>query len=514
MGRQATATAERPKTTQAPQEAPSGNLPAAPSKHPVAQFKDYAMERVETLRDLPHIDPLQLISVALTAIQRKPDLMRCTKQSLWNACVMAAQDGLLPDGREGAIVPYGENVDGKRSAEIATWMPMVEGLRKKVRNSGEVRDWYVELVYHGDLFRYQKGDNPRLDHEPVPPSMRTPNMPFRGIMAAYSIAVFRDGTKSAPEVMWIEEIEAVRAKSKAKNGPWQDPSFYPEMCKKVVARRHYKQLPKTRGLDRLIQRDDADYDLDRHDETLVEARQARRLTSTTDAFDQFAAGGPTIDQHTGEVSDDEDFGGGQDEDFGADAAQELAQDAARRGAEAAAEAKRKADEAAAAKQAEADKAAAAEKARKEEAARKAAAAQKEDPISSGPQRAGGSQSAAQASPGGAAQPADDKGTTSAGAQETSGDPDAKAIDTLAGASDEQDDANRRWPHGAVPSNADEYESYADTKIEDFTDAAQVAPWWKSKEEIDLRKACGVQQTMFDRILKKAQNRVAELKKAK
>uniref|UniRef100_UPI00195373C4 recombinase RecT n=1 Tax=Klebsiella aerogenes TaxID=548 RepID=UPI00195373C4 len=46
--------------------------------------------------------------------------------------------GLLPDGREGAIVEF----SGK-----AQWMPMIGGLRKKVRNSGEIATWEAHVVY-------------------------------------------------------------------------------------------------------------------------------------------------------------------------------------------------------------------------------------------------------------------------------------------------------------------------------------------------------------------------------
>jgi recombination protein RecT len=70
----------------------------------------------------------------------------------------------------------------------------------------------------------------------------------------------KDGSKSR-EVMSIEEVEGVRGKSQALNGPWKDPVFYPEMVRKTVARRHSKVLPMSSDLDDLIRRDDALYDL-------------------------------------------------------------------------------------------------------------------------------------------------------------------------------------------------------------------------------------------------------------
>lgn len=259
--------------------------------HPLVAFKD-AMEKrtVELSKALPpHIPVERFMRVVLTALQNTPSLLRCTQQSLWNACMKAAHDGLLPDGRDGAIVPYGENENGQKKADNATWMPMINGLRKKVRNSGEIRDWYVEVVYAGDVFQYQKGDDPRLHHEPVPPSMRKQSMPYQGIIAAYSIAVFKDGTKSVPEVMWIEEIEGVRSKSKAKKGPWADPVFYVQMVKKTVARRHYNTLPQSTDLDDLMRRDDDLYDFsDRGDAAPAVTREA----TIKGRLDQLAGSSP------------------------------------------------------------------------------------------------------------------------------------------------------------------------------------------------------------------------------
>jgi recombination protein RecT len=497
--RQATATRERPaQNAQAPQ---TGNLPAneQPKRvHPLVAFRDYAEERIATLQtSLPkHISQDVFLSVGMTALQKKPELLKCTKQSLWNAFIMAAQDGLLPDGREGAIAPYGQNVDGKRSAEIATWMPMIEGLRKKARNSGEILNWEVHAVRARDHFRFALGDDAFIEHEPY-----FGNEDPGDVLGVYSIATLKDGTKSR-DVMTIRDVRKIEAKSSAKNGPWKDPTFFGEMAKKTIARRHYKQLPHSAALDKLIARDDAEFDLDHQADEQVEQRQTRRLASTTAAFDRFA--GQTID-HDAEIGEviDEDFGGndaGQDDFANADDRAEVLTQEADQQAAKAAETQKRAD---AEKTAAAAKTAEAEKARQAEAAK--TVTKKDDAISGGPQ--GAAQGSGAADKASAAPPAEE-GTTSAGAS------DAQVDD---GGTDRDDPGvdsqDRRWPNGATPSNEDEYEHYAETTLAYFTDGSNVAPWWKSKEQIDLRKACGVKQSTFDRILKKAQNRVAELKKS-
>ena len=52
-----------------------------------------------------HMPVERFMRVVLTAAQNNPDLVRADRPSFFNACMKAAQDGLLPDGREGACRP-------------------------------------------------------------------------------------------------------------------------------------------------------------------------------------------------------------------------------------------------------------------------------------------------------------------------------------------------------------------------------------------------------------------------
>jgi len=213
-------------------------------QNPLVAIKHYIDARDEQFHAaLPaHIPVERFKRVVLTAVQNNSDLARVRPSSLFNACIKAAQDGLLPDGREGAIVPYKDE---------AQWMPMIAGLRKKVRNSGEISTWDVQAVYANDRFEFELGDNPYILHQPT--------LEEKGkIIAVYSIATLKTGEKSR-DVMSIPEINKIRALSKAKNSPWNN--FFDEMAKKTVARRHSKVLPMSTDLDDLLRRDDALYDL-------------------------------------------------------------------------------------------------------------------------------------------------------------------------------------------------------------------------------------------------------------
>jgi recombination protein RecT len=257
--------------------------------------RDLVKMRPQFENALPaHIPVERFERVVMTALQNNPKLLACRRQSLFNACMRAAQDGLLPDGREGAIVPFGDDGDdGKKSADTASWMPMILGIRKKARNSGEISDWYAEVVHEGDDFEYVKGDDPHLFHRPSLVGGRT-----RKITAAYSICKFKDGT-IAREVMTIAEVEDVRQKySRAKKGPWSDPIAYPEMVRKTVARLHSKSLPMSTDLDTLIRRDDELYDMTGASDRA--AKPPRRI-GTRSALDHFAGGAATPTDGNGHV---------------------------------------------------------------------------------------------------------------------------------------------------------------------------------------------------------------------
>jgi recombination protein RecT len=235
-----------------------------------------------------HIPVERFARVVMTAIQNNGDLLSCSRKSLFNAAMKAAQDGLLPDGREGAMVPYKGQV---------TWMPMVGGIRKKVRNSGEIATWDVHAVFENDAFEYELGDEPFIRHKPA--------LANRGkLIAVYSIATLKSGEKSR-DVMSVEDVEKIRSKSLAKNGPWSDPIFYPEMAKKTVARRHSKVLPMSSDLDDLIRRDDHLYDIEGAREE-AQTDRPKSLAGRLDALADFSDDATTIDvekadPETGEI---------------------------------------------------------------------------------------------------------------------------------------------------------------------------------------------------------------------
>lgn len=193
-----------------------------------------------------HITPEKFASVVMTALQNNPELLNLDRSSLFNSAMKCAQDGLLPDGREAAFVKFGNKVQ---------YMPMVSGILKKVRNSGELSSINAQVVYTNDEFDYwidEMGEHlkhkPKLDGE-------------RGVRSmTYAVARTKDGSIYL-EVMTEEQIQDVRSVSRAKDsGPWSGP-FADEMRKKTAIRRLSKRLPMNTDIAQTIERDDEMYDL-------------------------------------------------------------------------------------------------------------------------------------------------------------------------------------------------------------------------------------------------------------
>jgi recombination protein RecT len=181
----------------------------------------------------PHIPVEKFKRVALTAIQNTPALVNADRRSLFGSFVRLAQDGLLPDGREAAIVMFGNKAQA---------MPMIAGILKKIRQSGEVAKVSAQVVYANDQFVVKYGFDEDVEH--IPPAL---NEPRGEPIGAYATAVLKDGSQLL-EVMSLEDIEKVRKVSRAaNNGPWV--SWFGEMARKTVMRRLAKRLPMSTDLE-------------------------------------------------------------------------------------------------------------------------------------------------------------------------------------------------------------------------------------------------------------------------
>lgn len=172
------------------------------------------------------INPERLIYVALTAATRQPELQECTVQSLLLAVMESGQLGLLPDGREGALVKYGDR---------AQFQPMAQGIVALMHRSPGVAKIEARAVLDGDHFEWALGLEPKLVHEPRGPTKDRP------VIAVYAIVWWLNGAPPTFEVMDRDQIEEVRAASRAPNSPaWT--RWYGEMARKSAVKRASKYV--------------------------------------------------------------------------------------------------------------------------------------------------------------------------------------------------------------------------------------------------------------------------------
>jgi recombination protein RecT len=195
-----------------------------------------------------HVGKARFLSSAIAAVKQTPDLLKCTPRSLFAAIGKSAQDGLIPDGREGVITIYKERQKDGSYQNVAQWNPMTYGLRKRARELDAILI-NAQVVHENDHFVREEGDNPHIEHQPA-----QLGQPRGKMIGAY--AVFRnDSGILHREVMDAEQIETVRAQSKAPDSlMWK--KFTQEAWRKTVIRRGIKSVPVSEKLEAIARRDD------------------------------------------------------------------------------------------------------------------------------------------------------------------------------------------------------------------------------------------------------------------
>lgn len=219
-----------------------------------------------------HIPTDRFKRILIGAMSQAADVVKAAADSvagrnnLMREVMKAAQDGIVLDGREGALTTRKKKVKGKGS-EPDRWdteikyMPMVQGVLKRLRNSGEIVSIECDVVYENDFFDLEKGDDSFLKHKPwyVLDKAEPGNLRL-----AYVSAKLKDGSR-VREVMnrydMLKVMMASNSKDKDGNpvGPWKQ--WPEEMWRKSVLHRASKYLPKSSDKDtgesvtRLLDRD-------------------------------------------------------------------------------------------------------------------------------------------------------------------------------------------------------------------------------------------------------------------
>lgn len=227
--------------------------PAEKPVHPLQQVRQ-GLEQMapQFAAVLPaHIKAERFQRVVMTAINTNPDLLNADRRSLFNACAQAASDGLLPDKREGALVIFKD----KAGKKLVQWMPMVFGIIKKIRQSGEIDSIGARIVYQKEIddgrFKFVVEDGKeKLFHDPMLWGDRGEKV------LVYAYARFKE--TGHVEYAPLHKADVMKRKAASKSaafgGPWKD--WEDEMWLKTAIRAIAKRLPLSAELLSEIERND------------------------------------------------------------------------------------------------------------------------------------------------------------------------------------------------------------------------------------------------------------------
>lgn len=193
------------------------------------------------------------VRVLKSAISRDRRLLEADRHSLYDEALKCAQDGLVPDGREAVLNVFKNRRSGKLTVK---YIPMIEGLHKRARNSGEISFVDAQVVYEKDEYDSWTDENgPHFRFKRARGERGKPLLTF-------ACAKLKSGAFYMEEVdeSQMADIESVSAG--AGDSAWKG-KFKSEMKRKSAFRRLYKRLPSSSDLDTIMKRDDDMFDLGR-----------------------------------------------------------------------------------------------------------------------------------------------------------------------------------------------------------------------------------------------------------
>ncbi len=252
-----------------------------------------------------HLTPERVVKMALVAASRQPTLLKCTSESFLKAIMTSAELGLDCSGTLGSgyLVPF-----YNKGVQEVQFIPGYRGLIDLARRSGSIARIESRIVYAQDVFEIEYGLDQKLIHKPKLTGDRG------DIVCVYGIAELTDGTNQV-EVMTIDEVEAIRKRSKAgDSGPWR--TDFGEMARKTVIRRLVKYLPLSTELEKALVVSDEEFNHSDNAANMaaataergealraqLEARQAGQDAEDQDQTDdRIVVDGELVDTATGEV---------------------------------------------------------------------------------------------------------------------------------------------------------------------------------------------------------------------
>lgn len=177
-------------------------------------------------------------------------LARCTLPSFYNAIKKSARSGILPDGVNAYLIPYGTECTLQFSFKGLCDMAIREGIAIK---------FDADVVRANDVFRWSNGQ--LVEH-----TVLSWDDESRGDIVGVWVRAYLPNTDGSynpdlhvDERMSKAQVEKVRSKSQNPNGTWAE--WYEEMMKKVCLKRMFKRMRNTPALAEAIVEDNKEFNL-------------------------------------------------------------------------------------------------------------------------------------------------------------------------------------------------------------------------------------------------------------
>ncbi len=198
--------------------------PEVPAMESLMRMKPY-LEKI-----LPNeMSADRAIMSTISELKNNRDLNSCCPKSICGGILRIAQMGLEIGSVLGKVWLIPKNGE-------ATLMLGYRGMLDLIRRSPDVFSIKSACVHENDLFEFEDGSNPHIKH--------IRKWSDRGaLIGVFAIVIMKNGYFQY-EMMSVEEVNKIRAKSPGKNSPaWIN--YYDEMAKKTVIRRLFKTAPSS-----------------------------------------------------------------------------------------------------------------------------------------------------------------------------------------------------------------------------------------------------------------------------
>lgn len=165
---------------------------------------------------------------------------KCSPVSLLSCMLTSAKYGILPDGRNAYLIPYGSECTLQFDYKGLVHVVLRDDVAKKV---------YADVICENDRFSWKNG---KVEYHEV-------SLPRGKVVGAYCEITLSNGEKQY-ELMDIEDIETIMSCSRGSSSPsspWK--KFFKEMAKKTVFRRCTKWLKLSPDVLDAFRSDDEEY---------------------------------------------------------------------------------------------------------------------------------------------------------------------------------------------------------------------------------------------------------------